>query len=42
MNNIAKSNLSDNEEYREICYYYKCSSNTKKIFCIITDGEFKN
>ena len=41
MNKIAKSTLSDNEEYKEICYDYKCSPNTEKIFCIITDGEYK-
>lgn len=41
MNTIAKTSIVSTEEYKELCYEYRCSPKTEKIFCIITDGEYK-
>ena len=41
MNTISKSNIVNTIEYKELCYDYRCSPKTEKLFCIITDGDYK-
>ena len=40
MNTIKNSSLSNNDKYEKICEDYKCASNTEKIFCIVTNGDY--
>ena len=40
MNTIKNSSLSNDDEYKEICEDYKCPSETEKIFCIVTNGDY--
>ena len=40
MNLASKNIIVNNDEYIKICDEYKCAADTKKKFCLITDGNF--
>ena len=40
MNLASKNIITNNDEYIKICNEYKCTTGTKKKFCLITDVNF--